>query len=229
MNYHKLFAEQYFQISDEKYKLNKTLISNPLEQLLALKAYKYDMIDRYIDSATGDSLEQLIPKYGFISQEIEEVLSDIMITKDVGGDKLMDYNQIIPISVGAIQEQQKIIDSLKEELEGIKRELQSGNLKKSSFDEENEAGKKLNVLFQNTPNPFSDKTAIRYSIQENEFRAGALLIFDMNGTLLKQIPIYSAGEGQVMINGNELKAGMYIYSLIVNQKEVDTKRMILLN
>lgn len=224
VNYHKLFAEQYWTVSDEKYKINKTLIPNPLEQLLALKVYKYDMIDRYIDSETGDSLEQLIPKYGFISQEIEKVFPDIIITKDIGSDKLMDYDQIIPVTVGAIQQQQKVIDSLKVELEQVKRGLQSNNFKNGKSDIDNST----NLLFQNFPNPFSEKTTIQYSIEDNEFQTGALLIFNMNGTLLKQIPIRSAGKGEIIISGYELEAGKYIYSLIVNQIEVDSKKMILL-
>jgi hypothetical protein len=50
----------------------------------------------------------------------------------------------------------------------------------------------------------------------------------MNGILLKSFPINVTGQNQLTINGSELKVGMYIYTLIVNNKEVDTKRMILL-
>ena len=35
------------------------------------------------------------------------------------------------------------------------------------------------------------------------------------------------GEGVVQIQGAELSAGMYIYTLIADNKVVDTKRMIL--
>ncbi len=112
VNYHKLFAEEYYRLSDEKYKLNRTLISNPVERLQALKAYKYDMIDTYFDNETGDSLSKLIPKFGFIAQEIEEVLPDIKITKDIGNNKLMDYDQIIPLLVAGMQEQQRQIGAL---------------------------------------------------------------------------------------------------------------------
>ena len=51
-------------------------------------------------------------------------------------------------------------------------------------------------------------------------------IFNMQGVLVKQLPI-NANQSSITINGSELSAGMYLYSLIVNGKEVDTKRMIL--
>ena len=35
------------------------------------------------------------------------------------------------------------------------------------------------------------------------------------------------GSGSITIRGNELRPGMYLYSLNVDGKEVDTKRMIL--
>jgi len=34
-------------------------------------------------------------------------------------------------------------------------------------------------------------------------------------------------DGEIQINGYDLKPGMYLYSLIVDSSEVDTKRMIL--
>ena len=34
-------------------------------------------------------------------------------------------------------------------------------------------------------------------------------------------------DGEIIIKGSELKPGMYFYSLIEDDREVDTKRMIL--
>ena len=54
-----------------------------------------------------------------------------------------------------------------------------------------------------------------------------LYIFDMQGALLKSIPVTDRGNVSVTIDGGELNAGMYIYSLIADGKEVASKRMIL--
>ena len=56
-----------------------------------------------------------------------------------------------------------------------------------------------------------------------------LYIYNMQGVQIKIIPINDRANGNVVINGNELSPGMYLYSLIADGKEVDTKRMILTN
>ena len=81
------------------------------------------------------------------------------------------------------------------------------------------------VLYQNTPNPFNESTVIRYTLPEGTEKA-SIMIYNMNG---EQLKVYGGlqGNSQLEINGHALKAGMYLYSLIVNGKEIDTKRMIL--
>ena len=54
------------------------------------------------------------------------------------------------------------------------------------------------------------------------------MVFNMQGALMKQMPIQRQQQ-RVIINGSELTAGMYLYSLIIDGKEIDTKRMILTN
>ncbi len=48
----------------------------------------------------------------------------------------------------------------------------------------------------------------------------------MNGTQLKRYPITERGKGNVIIQGSEFVAGMYLYALIADGKVIDTKRMI---
>jgi hypothetical protein len=82
-----------------------------------------------------------------------------------------------------------------------------------------------NWLAQNKPNPFNKETVIEYNVvQEGK---GSILIFDINGKLLKTIPVKIPGKGSVTITANDLPAGMYYYTLVVNDNEVDTKKMIL--
>lgn len=82
------------------------------------------------------------------------------------------------------------------------------------------------MLYQNTPNPFDSYTEIRYVLPQNYTHA-KLMVFDMNGKQLRDIALQGAGEGKTQLSSAELAAGMYLYSLVVDGKEVDTKRMIL--
>jgi len=54
-----------------------------------------------------------------------------------------------------------------------------------------------------------------------------ILIFNMQGTLIKTYNNLYVGKGQININSGELIPGMYMYTLIADGKEVDTKKMIL--
>lgn len=82
------------------------------------------------------------------------------------------------------------------------------------------------ILYQNAPNPFKDNTVIKYELP-TEFATAFIMLFNMNGAYITQYEISGVGEGELTIEGETLEAGMYLYSLIVDEKEVDTKRLIL--
>jgi hypothetical protein len=49
----------------------------------------------------------------------------------------------------------------------------------------------------------------------------------MQGKQISHYPVYERGNGSITITGGTLEPGMYMYALIADGKEVDTKRMIL--
>lgn len=80
------------------------------------------------------------------------------------------------------------------------------------------------VLYQNSPNPFSDGTIIKYFVPGNS--DAQIVFYDEYGKQLKLFKIAEKGMGQLNISVSNLAAGMYSYSLIVNEKVIDTKKMI---
>jgi hypothetical protein len=46
--------------------------------------------------------------------------------------------------------------------------------------------------------------------------------------MLKQFAVTQTGTGQLTINANELAAGTYTYTLVVNGASIETKLMILI-
>jgi hypothetical protein len=80
-------------------------------------------------------------------------------------------------------------------------------------------------LYQNIPNPFNESSVIKFSIPENS-KTAFIIVYDMQGKQLKKYSL-TKGSSQVLVAANEYKAGMYLYSLIVDHKEIDTKRMII--
>jgi flagellar hook assembly protein FlgD len=75
--------------------------------------------------------------------------------------------------------------------------------------------------------PFGESTEINCNVPAGANTAN-LMIFDMNGKLVKTISIEEKGNSSVKVNASELNgSGMYIYSLFVDNKKISTKRMIL--
>ncbi|MDR0803083.1 T9SS type A sorting domain-containing protein [Fluviicola sp.] len=226
-SYNSLRASDFTQMSDSTLKRDIVPINQPLDRLMKIRPVFYAIENNKIDGTTGKKILQDKHNFGFLSQQIRDLFpeADITVT-DHEGYVLMEYNQIIPITVASIQAQQKIIDSLKSEIASLKSQINSINSLGLGNDNSVSTG---NVLNQNSPNPFNEKTEIKFSIDERNFKSASIVVFDMNGLLLKKYEIQNSGNGSITINGNDLKAGMYIYTLIVNQREIDSKRMILLN
>lgn len=124
------------------------------------------------------------------------------------------------IALVGIQQLSKEVESLKKEIEELKQFIAAKNnsslLTNSSTIQ----------LFQNAPNPFNEKTNIYYQIP-NDAQNALCHIFDINGNFIKSYKITELGNGHITINGNELKAGSYIYSLSINGQIIDSKMMVL--
>ena len=82
------------------------------------------------------------------------------------------------------------------------------------------------ILYQNTPNPFSSNTEISCyvpAITNNAF----IYVYNLQGTELMSFPILQSGFSTVTIYASALPAGMYLYTLVVDNVIIDSKRMIL--
>ena len=79
---------------------------------------------------------------------------------------------------------------------------------------------------QNRPNPFKDVTEIRCYLPESVSDA-FICIYDLNGRQQMRLNIADRGDVAVTVSGSSLPAGIYIYTLITDGQEADTKRMIL--
>ncbi|MCW5520368.1 T9SS type A sorting domain-containing protein [Aureitalea sp. L0-47] len=90
---------------------------------------------------------------------------------------------------------------------------------------ENIADPNRPMLFQNIPNPFDSTTTISYYVPINYSKAN-LVISNTRGQLLNNLPLEVKGEGSIDFGSGTLPSGVYFYSLFVDGKKIDTKRMI---
>jgi hypothetical protein len=173
-------------------------------------------------------------EFGFLAQELAIIFPELT-RADSSGYLTVDYIGLIPVIVEALKSQQNIITSqdqnitnLQKQIADIKKNCCVSQAKSATLDEtKNNVTPSTNVtLYQNTPNPFTQTTEIKYYLPET-IASASLLIFNMQGTQLKTITIPNRRNGSVIINGSELTAGMYLYTLVADGQEIDTKRMIL--
>lgn len=155
--------------------------------------------------------------FGLSAQELQEIYPNLVL-KGQDGYLYINYQEMVPVLIRSIQELKQELDEVRGGNGDVKMSRGAATAVASNY----ATG---NILYQNTPNPFKEQTVIRFSLADNAQNA-SICIFDMTGKMLKKLPI-SSGESSVSINGWELGEGMFLYTLIVNGHEIDTKRMII--
>ena len=163
--------------------------------------------------------------YALDAEQLEEIFPDLVYEQE-DGKKSINYMEMVPILVKTISELNGKVAELNDKLNALENGGAEAKARlNSTLSVDEISASATATLSQNTPNPFSERTEIRFTLPSDAKNA-FVYIFNMQGTLQKQIAITPSMQS-IIINGYELSPGMYIYSLIVNGKEVDTKRMIL--
>jgi hypothetical protein len=112
----------YKETSDVRWKKNISSIANPLEKVMALKGVNYyfktkaELLAEKQDTTYNFTDKKQI---GFIAQEVEKVLPEVVSTDPVGY-KTVEYSKVVSLLVEAVKEQQKEIEALKNENASLK-------------------------------------------------------------------------------------------------------------
>lgn len=215
--------------SDARYKENISNIDGSKNNLFKLRGvtynFKKDESKNNIQATETMNPDKKFGKivkedsrkhFGFIAQEVKEIFPELVYEDDEGYLGI-DYVSFIPLLIEEIKTHKVTIDKMNDEITTLKQQKVFSNSSTETIS---------NKLFQNSPNPFKNNTIITYEIQDN-FNSASIMIFDLQGTLIDTYPIFESGKNEINIIGNKYKPGMYIYSLIIDDKEIDTKRMIL--
>ena len=105
-----------FSASDKRLKNNLEKINDPLDKLNKINGYTFDWIEKEgVHSNKGHDM-------GVIAQEIEEVLPEIVVTRE-NGYKAVRYEKMIPLLIETIKEQQKQINKLNDRLEILENKI----------------------------------------------------------------------------------------------------------
>jgi len=222
--------------SDRQLKENINAYNDGLASIMSINPVTYEYNGKGgID--TGD--KEFV---GVIAQELKEVAPYMVqpyIYKDINPETneviateeylAVDPSAITYMLVNAVQEQQEIIEEKDAQIEKLEDRLE--RLERAIFKGEAETGKtETNVsiqgkgsLEQNTPNPFSGNTTIKFETTSDN---AEIQIFSLTGELLKVVAA-DGRTGQVNVQISDMPAGTYSYSLVANGKVIDTKKMVL--
>lgn len=190
--------------------------------------------------------QQKIKYTGLIAQDVEKVAKEIgydFSGIDSDGTETglygLRYSEFVVPLIQAVQElslRNTNMDDKIQELEEINNsllgqiaEIQTKLLLMSRFlfpgSEIEMTSYKKNYLEQNVPNPFINSTSIPYMIAE-DFSDARIVLSDNSGRIVNQIPINDPGEGSVPVEMGSLGSGIYFYTLYVDKRMIDTKKML---
>lgn len=207
-------------------------IENASKLLFSLNGYYYDNHEfegfepDFIDNpnVAPEAVEGLMKdlkinkSLGLSADDLEAVLPEA-IRHDPEGMVYINYSALVPVLVEAFKEQQRTIESLQKEI----ADLKAGDKGYAEFDNPNSS---RNTLYQNSPNPTNSSTTIECYLDSYVSKA-VIAVYDLNGLQLKEYPVYHQGKNAITIEAGEFKPGIYIYSLLVDGKLIDTKRMVI--
>lgn len=252
-----MWSQGQVYFSDANLKTNVQTISSPLDKIGQLRGVYFNYkTDEQMDTSLGVSFSNPKRRMGLIAQEVASIIPEVVDTTDknlLG----VNYANLVGLLIEGMKAQQTQINNLQTiistccpnststvsgidtitgidtvliDMNGVQPNDRSslGKTSNTKLQDNSKVIKYNSSLFQNKPNPFSQSTTIEYYVPEKAENV-SILIFDMQGSLIKSIKNLGVGKGSVMINASELRAGMYLYSLIVNGNEIDTKKMILLD
>lgn len=225
-----LASGTFYSNSDSRFKKNIRNITSPLATILKLHGKSFEYNRENFPEKNFDSRVA----FGFIAQELKDVLPEL-VKEDNKGFLSVNYTGIIPYLIEALKEehahvesQEIVIKELSHKINDFQSQLtyccktEKGKL----ADTDNFITGSESKLFQNIPNPFKEGTTIEYYIAPGAGES-QIFIFDMQGNLLLTYSDLNPGSGTLRIAGNNLNAGMFMYSLVVDGTEVNSKRMIL--
>lgn len=230
------FTSVAWTVSDRNLKKNIEPLRNSLSILMKLAPKRYEFDQAKHPGMVMAEGEQ----FGLLSQEVEAELPTLVKTVhhpdqydvdgkliEVGFDfKGMNYMGLLPLMIGGIQEQQKLIEEQQEKIERLENLVESLVANSTS---PNSAGLGSNgtagKLEQNAPNPFSAETRIRFTLPQAAMQA-SLVVANLEGKPVKTFRGLT-GNGSVVVDGSALAPGTYTYSLFVDGQAIDTKLMVL--
>lgn len=211
--------------SDKNLKRNIQLVQNPMEILSEIRGVTYEYrTDERPELNLNKGLQ-----YGFIAQEVQEVMPEAtQNVYDAEGELAdyiaMNYDMIIPVLTEAVKQQDETIRYQEDQITDLEDRIARLENMVNQLTGTQPTNSAVS-LRQNRPNPVNGLTTIEYDIPMDMTNAD-MVIYDVRGVELERVRIES-GQGMVDYNAGNLSGGVYFYTIEVNGKNLARQKMII--
>ncbi len=194
----------------------------------------------------AQDVEQILPELIIPGHkpEVYDTLGNIVTPSVVF--KSLNYIGFISLLTKGIQEQSKTIDSLRTNNANMQDQLNQlsqmindccsanrshgSNINNNNSNSTTSTNVKLTdsqaiVLDNAVPNPFAEQTTINYFLPDDVGKA-QMLFYNAGGKLIQSVELTQRGQGQLNVFAQDLTNGLYTYTLVVDGKIFETKKMV---
>ncbi|NNV53983.1 tail fiber domain-containing protein [Limnovirga soli] len=190
------------------------------------------MIAQPKDDDKAIAAKETVIESGFIAQDVEKAAKKLGynfsgVDAPKNDDDLygLRYAEFVVPLVKAVQELSKQNEDLQKQITELKAAITEKAITANTDNSINvspvfTAAK----LQQNIPNPANSTTTILYTLPVNNGNA-YINIYDVSGALIKTVKLNGTGNGSIYVQTNQLAAGTYSYTLTIDNKIIDTKKM----
>lgn len=215
--------------------------------------YKLNFADTKQYGFIAQEVEEILPELVHTNFKPQSYDKNGKLSSDSITYKGVEYNGFISIMIAALQEQQKeiknkdvLLNAMNERLTKLENCISQLNLcnTNSSNTNNTNTGNELQespknvsatsvklsdpqsiVLNQNVPNPFAEKTGISYFLPKSVKNA-KIIFHNQDGKFVNSVELTERGNGTINVYADDLSSGIYTYTLIADDKVIDTKKMV---
>jgi len=240
-------------VSDARFKKNIKDDVQGLTFINKLRPVSYQLDRQVIGKFLGQSKEVLALtdegeyQTGFLAQEVEKTVKDLGFTNFNGVDAPKNSQDhygiryaefVVPLVKGVqelstMQDEQDLkVEALESTVEELKTLVQTQQQQITALLAQSGTTSATGTiqgavaqLGQNRPNPFSEATHISVVIPTSAGSA-QLMVTNLEGKQIFLQQIEQRGKAEVTLAANSLTPGLYIYTLVVDNELVDSKKMM---
>ncbi len=226
--------------SDRKLKSNVKSYAGGLNIISRMKPVEYDyngkagtVAGHHQIGVIAQELQKIAPfmvEEATVTESTMSEFAEITVTKE---EKILTVNPsaLKWMLVNAVNEQQTMIDELRKDNDELKSLLEEMRATIAIVQETKTAtnlvgSTEIASLEQNTPNPFNGQTKVSYFVPANAQNA-LMTITNNAGQVIKTLPISHTGAGELELSTQDMPLGQYFYTLSIDGKLIDTKKMSL--